>query len=69
MQITYVVDTSIDEDRTYLEFWYKEVVYKVSHDDYMYAVQNCDFNEWEQENIDVNCPRIQIHSNKRAYKP
>ena len=69
MQITYVVDTSVNEDRTYLEFWYKGVIYKVSHNDYMYVVQNCDFREWEQENIDVGCPRVQIHSNKRVHKP
>ena len=69
MQITYVVDTSVDEARTYLEFWYKGAVYKISNNNCMYTVQNCDFKEWEQENIDVNCPRIQIHSNKRVYKP
>ena len=69
MQITYVVDTSIDEDRTYLEFWYKGVISKVSHDDYMYVVQDYDFKTWEQENIDVGCPRVQIHSNKRVSKP
>ena len=69
MQITYIVDTSVDEDRTYLEFWYKEVIYKLSNNDYMYAVQNYDLKEWEQENIDVGCPRVQIHSNKRVHKP
>ena len=69
MQITYVVDTSVDEDRTYLEFWYKGVISKVSHDDCMYVVQVCDFKEWEQENIDVGCPRVQIHSNQRVSKP
>ena len=68
MRITYVVDTSIDEDRTYLEFWYKGVISKVSRGDYMYVVQNCDFKEWEQENIDVGCPRVQSHSNKRVTK-
>ena len=69
MQITYVVDTSVDEDRIYLEFWYKGVISKVSHNNYMYVVQDCDFKTWEQENIDLNCPRVQIHSNKRVYKP
>ena len=69
MQITYVVDTSVDEDRIYLEFWYKGVISKVSHNNYMYVVQDCDFKTWEQENIDVGCPRVQIHSNKRVYKP
>ena len=69
MQITYVVDTSFDEDRTYLEFWYKGAVYKISNNNCMYTVQNCDFKEWEQENIDVGCPRVLIHSNKRVYKP
>ena len=69
MQITYVVDTSIAEDRTYLEFWYKEVIYKISNNNCMYTTQNCDFKEWEQENIDVACPRVQIYSNKRVYKP
>ena len=69
MQITYVVDTSVDEDRTYLEFWYKEAIYKISQYSYLYTVQNCDLKEWEQENIDIGCPRVQIHSNKRAHKP
>ena len=69
MWLCNVVDTSIAEDRTYLEFWYKEVIYKISNNDYMYAVQNCDFKEWEQENIDVGCPRVLIHSNKRVPKP
>ena len=68
MQITYVVDTSVDEDRTYLEFWYKGTTYKISNTEYMYAVQNCNLKEWEQENIDVNCPKVQIHSNKRVHK-
>ena len=69
MQITYVVDTSVNEDRTYLEFWYKEAIYKISHNSYLYTVQNCDLKEWEQENIAVDCPRVQIQSNKRVYKP
>ena len=69
MQITYVIDTSVGEDRTYLEFWYKGTVYKkISNTEYMYAVQNYDLKEWEQENIDINCPRVQIHSNKRVHK-
>ena len=68
MQITYVVDTSVIEDRTYLEFWYKGTVYKISNTEYMYTVQDCNLTEWEQENIDVNCPKVQIHSNKRVHK-
>ena len=58
MQITYVVDTSIQEDRTYLEFWYRGTIYKISHNEYLYAVQDYDLKEWEQENIDVACPRV-----------
>ena len=69
MQITYVVDTSVGEDRTYLEFWYKEAIYKISHTDYLYTAQNYDLKDWEQENIDIGCPRVQIHSNKRVLKP
>ena len=69
MQITYVVDTSVNEDRSYLECWYKESIYKISQYIYLYKVQNCDLKEWEQENIDVGCPRVQINSNKRAHKP
>ena len=69
MQITYVVDTSVNEDRSYLEFWYKDVIYKISQYIYLYKVQNCDLKEWEQENIAVDCPRVQIQSNKRAHKP
>ena len=68
MQITYVVDTSVGEDRTYLEFWYKEAIYKISHNSYLYVVQNFDLKDWEQENIDIGCPRVQIHSNKRVHK-
>ena len=69
MQITYVVDTSNNEDRTYLEFWYERAVYKISPNGCLYTVQRCDFKIWEQENIDVGCPRVLIHSNKRVYKP
>ena len=58
MQITYVVDTSVDEDRTYLEFWYKGTIYKISHNEYLYAVQDCDLKEWEQENIEVACLQV-----------
>ena len=68
MQITYVVDTSVNEDRSYLEFWYEDTIYKISQYIYLYKVQNCDLKEWEQENIDVGCPRVQIHSNKRVHK-
>lgn len=69
MQITYVVDTSVAENRTYLEFWYRGIIYKISPSECMYAAQAYDFKEWEQENIDIGCPRVQIHSKKRVHKP
>ena len=68
MQITYVVDTAVSEDRTYLEFWFKGTVYKLSHNKYMYTIQDYDFKEWVQENMNLNCPRVQIQSNKRVHK-
>ena len=58
MQITYVVDTSVNEDRSYLEFWYKDVIYKISQYIYLYKVQSYDFKSWEQENTAMNCPRV-----------
>ena len=58
MQITYVVDTSVAEDRTYLEFWYKETIYKIYHTNYLHRAQNYDFKSWEQENTAVDCPRV-----------
>ena len=58
MQITYVVDTSVEENRTYLEFWYKEAIYKISHTSYLHTAQNYDFKLWEQDNTAMNCPRV-----------
>ena len=58
MQITYVVDTSVVEDKSYLEFWYKEAIYKISHTNYLHTAQNYAFKDWEQENIDLDCLRV-----------
>ena len=58
MWLCIVVDTSIQEDRTYLEFWYRGTIYIISHSEYLYTVQDYDLKEGEQENIDVACPRV-----------
>ena len=58
MQITYVVDTSVAEDNSYLEFWYRGAIYKISHNNYLHTVENYDFKSWEQENTAMNCPRV-----------
>ena len=56
MQITYVVDTSFDVDKTHLELWYKGTIYTYSHK-FIYDVTNLSFSAWVQENIEACCPR------------
>ena len=50
-----VVDTSIQEDRRYLEFWYADVVYTIIAADPMYKVQKVSFEAWLYKNTRYDC--------------
>lgn len=55
MRLCNVVDTSIQEDRRYLEFWYADVVYAIRTTDPMYKVQKVSFEDWLYENTRYDC--------------
>lgn len=60
MWLCTVVDTSIQEDRRYLEFWYADMVYAIRATDHMYKVQKVSFEEvsfedWLYENTRYDC--------------
>ena len=50
MWLCNVVDTSIAEDKEYLEFWYADVVYAIRASDHMYKGQKISFEDWLDEN-------------------
>ena len=55
MRLCIVVDTSIQEDRRYLEFWYADAVYAVRAADLVYKVQKVSFEDWLYENTKYDC--------------
>ena len=55
MWLCNVVDTSVAEDRRYLEFWYADVVYALRTTDLMYMVQKISFKDWLDENTRCDC--------------
>jgi len=55
MWLCSVVDTSINEDKEYLEFWYADAVYAIRTIDYRYNVQRISFEDWSYENTKYNC--------------
>ena len=55
MRLCIVVDTSIQEDGRYLEFWYTDAVYAIRAPDRMYEVQKVPFEDWSYENTRYNC--------------
>ena len=46
MWLCNVVDTSVAEDKEYLEFWYADAVYAIRATVYMYEVQKISFKYW-----------------------
>lgn len=57
MWLCNVVDTSIDEDREYLEFWYADIVYSKATNS-LYGSQKISFEDWLHENTKYNCSYI-----------
>lgn len=55
MRLCSVVDTSIAEDKRYLEFWYANSVYARKTFNYLYEVEKISFEDWSYENISCNC--------------
>ena len=55
MQLCNVVDTSVQEDGRYLEFWYADAVYARKTTNYMYEVEKLSFKDWSDENTRYNC--------------
>ena len=55
MLLCAVADTSIQEDRRYLEFWYADMVYAIRAADPMYKVQKVSFEDWLYENTRYDC--------------
>ena len=55
MWLCNVVDTSIAEDKEYLEFWYADAVYARKTFNYIYEVEKISFEDWTYENISCKC--------------
>ena len=55
MWLCNVVDTSVAEDKKYLEFWYADMVYAIRATDHMYKVQKVSFEDWLYENTRYDC--------------
>ena len=59
MRLCTVVDTSVAEDKEYLEFWYADAVYARKPFNYIYEVEKISFKDWIHENTRCNC--IYVH--------
>ena len=55
MWLCNVVDTSVAEDKAYLEFWYADAVYARKTANYIYEVEKISFKDWLDENTRYNC--------------
>ena len=55
MQLCIVVDTSIQEDGRYLEFWYADAVYAIRAPYPVYKGEKISFEDWLDENTSCNC--------------
>ena len=59
MWLCNVVDTSVAEDKEYLEFWYADAVYATRASDHVYKVQykvqKVSFEDWLNENTRCDC--------------
>lgn len=55
MWLCNVVDTSINEDREYLEFWYTDAVYRITATSPIYMVLKISFKDWLDENTRYDC--------------
>ena len=55
MWLCNVVDTSVAEDKEYLEFWYADAVYARKTVNYIYEVEKISFKDWLDENTRYNC--------------
>ena len=55
MWLCNVVDTSVAEDKEFLEFWYADAVYARKTANYIYEEQKISFEDWLDENTRCDC--------------
>ena len=55
MWLCNVADTSIAEDKEYLEFWYADTVYDHKTANYIYEKEKISFEDWLYENTRYDC--------------